>query len=642
MTKRKKKETHIGTTTKKPKLGEEPPSDKETRCRTIKHKLRAEETAKIQIRDYVENYHILRIQLYELISWMIEKDPTTIDYCCERNQLKQIAKFFFEGFDNSEYKLRGQHVADEKALMKEHQDDPEKLQEIKAYYDAIRAKGRATKDEVKYIFDEYKSIYPVMYVAKKYKNESLIMYMVTRVAVSVAEFYATDDHGALKAMTKKTYKHLWSLLWQYKNCKVLDREQHQVITSLGHHFYMLLEHFRNMITNSKQKIHRVYYLKTLEKITPLVVNRKTKEHKTKERNIRYGPRASFIPAHLTFEVSEYVKIWKNKWGFDHTFTTDGFSYCKLDKNIEVTITEVEKKEKVMNQTYDAYYGVDPGVKNPLQVATLADVTHYDTKEEVAHSNHHLNITQDEWNEYLCTEEYLQFVRRQEDRIRHYLNQLSVTKNGHEYRSILLRPRTLANITYCYAHPNFRQWRFRRYCLKLRRLEYVIQHFSERATKDQDIKWQDASREIEHVDKDRVVKALARRRQKQLRKERTKKPEKKVLLFWGNGSFGHTYKGNKTSSCHQIKNFIERKNDSKVKIQMVCERNTSNSCRVCKSKDLVRIYNERSRDEGLRLRRCNTCLSSGRPAFFERDCASAKFILDRGKSLWDASVRIDLV
>ncbi len=642
MVKRKKKQWHVARSSKKQRVDEASMDDKETRHRTIKHKLKSEKATKIQIRQFVEHYQLIRVQLYELISWMIEREPTTIAYCCNRNSIAQITKFFFEGFDNGTYSLRGKHAATEKALLKEHKEDPVKLQAIKEEYDAIRDKGRATKDQGKTIFEEYKSIYPVTYVPKKYKNESLVMYMVTQVVVSVAEFYALDDHGALKAMTKKTYIHLWSLLYQYTYHKVLNEEQHQIITTLGPFFYTLLEHFKAMISTPKEMIHRVHYLKTLEKIHAFYIDRKTKEHVPKERTIRYGPRASFIPAHLTFEVSKYKTTWTNKWGFDHTFTTDGYSYCTLDKNIEVVMKDVDQKENI-NETYDAFYGVDPGVKRPLQVASLEDVTHFDTQEDVIVNNHRLNITQDEWDEYLSTEQYLAFVERQVDRIRPYLNQLSGATSGHEYRSILLRPKTFSNITYCYAHANFRQWRFRRYGHRLRRLEYVIQHFSERAAKEQDILWQDIGEERDlDATRDAKVKEACVKRKKRLKRQKDKRIEKSVLLFWGNGRFGHSYKGNKTSSCHQIQSFIERKKDSKVKIYMVCERNTSNSCRVCQSKDLVNIRNERSREMGLRLRRCNACLSLGMPAFFERDGASAKYILDRGMVLWGEDMEADLV
>ena len=157
-------------------------------------------------------------------------------------------------------------------------------------------------------------------------------------------------------------------------------------------------------------------------------------------------------------------------------------------------------------------------------------------------------------------------------------------------------------------------------MKLRTLENIIDHLTEKNTKEND-----SIQNLEFYNQphfnDSYQKVLSKRRNKR------KLKHKKTLLFWGDGDFKVSYTGHTSSPCHLIKNFIIRKNLDYLKIKMVNESYTSKTCLQCKKT----IISEEISYLGFRLKKCTFCLNDSKPCYFERDIASAKFIYNRGNS-----------
>eukprot|EP00835_Amoeboradix_gromovi_P004294 NODE_326_length_10940_cov_0.392122.p4 type:complete len:236 gc:universal NODE_326_length_10940_cov_0.392122:9155-9862(+) len=177
------------------------------------------------------------------------------------------------------------------------------------------------------------------------------------------------------------------------------------------------------------------------------------------------------------------------------------------------------------------------------------------------------------------------------------------------------------LMYEYGHCDYRQWRFRRYGMKKRHLSVVIQHLQERVYKTEDVFYPSSVVE-DQIEADDLFRKNAKTRKKTLKKQN--RVNKKVLIYWGNGDFSHTFSGNPTSSSHQAREMLMNYNGG-IELVMTNETNTSKTCMICEHDYTI----EPIPFGRYRLRVCTNCSRANRACYTEKDVGSSKYIRKRG-------------
>lgn len=367
--------------------------------------------------------------------------------------------------------------------------------------------------------DMYMTLYQQTYnvYLQDYRDARLIMYQSRKILTNINQFYEFED-SALKAYTKQVHRSLW----YYLNTCYQKKQRPSIINASELQMYEMVKENPELIT-----------LYILMRQKPLMMIRKVKFLKLlrplNKKRIKLCPVSQWIPGHLYFEITKTTgSKWKNM-GFQASFSSDGYSYCLSTETKSNTMND-EDPEVLENNSkergphpheFDFVYGMDPGIKVPLQMCHQNTKTHFSDLDSLkAYAFNDYQVTQTEWASYIATTEYNAFIEQKTKPIQSINELLSQTTNMLEY--IQVTTHNFTSLIKVYGHCDFRQWRFRRYGMRQRRLEYVLQHLESRATKDQDVLWQ---HHLSDIDMNSLKRAK----------------KKKILIYWGNGSFAHTYK-----------------------------------------------------------------------------------------------------
>ena len=244
-----------------------------------------------------------------------------------------------------------------------------------------------------------------------------------------------------------------------------------------------------------------------------------------------------------------------------------------------------------------------------------------------HSDDYFKLEQEEWRDAIGTTTYQNIMKERRAKLpwlKECLEELSKSKSIQE--TITITYTFYDSIFHEFSHPDYRQWKFRKYGMRLSKMELILKHLKcEMKTEKEKIP--KFNHELGYLKADFDYK----KKRKKFLKQSTQKG-KRTILFWGDGSFNTNFKKNNCSPCHSIRDFFTRACKSKVDLILVNEDYTSKHCSVCekeidKKNDTTFKINGTKKE--YRLRKCNFCLDAQRPSFFERDMGSSSFILKRG-------------
>lgn len=575
-----------------------------TKTTTIKSKLKI---ARKEIRRYVENANEIRIQTLLFINWLFETQTLDSRFIISQQWLNQVQKCFLKDFrfrqiSPKQYNLKLNEKKDNKL-------NPEQIKEQNTKYKEDHVKNQLQVIQITQWFNLFKKEYPVKFISDC--PERILSFQSRKILMNLIEFYRLDDN--VLHYTKRIHFQLWSLLnekWLHPNKMIFPMtkrmtEAHVILEKVPELFdlfvvvnqHQQLQDKKDYINGFDVLVSRINYLKCLRKVS--------------EKLIYLCPRASFVPGHIHFDTNTMKSI--QKLGFKEAFMSDGYSFCQSSKE-EIKTKDLPTKEIDLPDpsSFDIVYGCDPGVKIPICMTTTETQTHFNSiPENLKYLNQSVSgyiRTQQDWSKSIGTDVYNSFYKTRLVNIEAILLDLSKCTSTLEYIKTVYSNYYL--LVYEFGHCDYRQWRFRRYGMKQRTLEMVIQHIQERASRDQDIHFSES---------DLQTKRNTRRRKKMLKLS----IKKKVLIYWGNGNFNHTFKNNQTSSCHQIRDFLMKSKD--IEVVITNESRTSKCCLQCEeeyTKSMIPIGS-------YRLRMCTDCLSDNKPCFSERDFGSASFILKRG-------------
>lgn len=143
----------------------------------------------------------------------------------------------------------------------------------------------------------------------------------------------------------------------------------------------------------------------------------------------------------------------------------------------------------------------------------------------------------------------------------------------------------------YSHPEYRQWKFRKYGMRLSKMEFILKQLTGEMTSQIENQAQMPVIDLQlgHLRADLEFKD----RRNRFLKENSKKTDQKTVIFWGDGQFNTNFN---------------------------------------KNNDITKTVMRNGMEMEYRLRKCTFCLDLHRPHLFERDVSSSNFILKRGMQL----------
>lgn len=550
-----------------------------TEKRTVKQKIKK---GKEFIREYVQEMHMIRLQSFLFINWIFETQVLQTSFEIKQQDLVQIQKLFIKDRYNCD-------------------------------------------SEYSSWFQEYSNIYNPIQVSFQPLEKSL-SYQARKMLTNIQEHLRMDDN--VRHYTQRINTCMWRLLYLFYKGKLefpLNKRDHYCFYKLM--TYKVCEaYFKMMNVNSLK--YKIEYLKQLQHIS-----------KDKFKHIKLCPRADFIPGAVYFPLEILNSRGLKEYKFENAFVSDGYSFCETTEKSEIIQLNTSEKVQFNPKDFDNVYGCDPGVKIPIVMVNPYITSHFNSipeflkeKNKEASIENEYIIFQQEWKKKMGGLDYIDFYLKMQTKnnMQLIITELSEANTFTEYLKVL---NTHFNVIMShYSHPNFRQWRFRKYGQKQRCLAMVVQHLTQRAHKKDDVLLNEnksaCTSEYKH---DSNILNKAKKRQKWLKRNKTK--EKSVLVYWGNGTFGTTYRNNEASSCHQIREYIQKMNHEKLKIQMVDEKNTSSHCCQCEQKFIDSI-NTNTSWHHYRLRMCTHCLNNNQAPFYERDFGSAIYIGRRGVSTYE--------
>jgi hypothetical protein len=569
--KRKRCEKQSHTRSKKKK--------KDTEKKTVKQKIKK---GKEFIREYVQEMHTIRLQSFLFINWIFETQTLEETFEIKQQDLVQIQKLF-----------------------------------IKDRYDCTTIYSNW--------FQEYKQIFTPIQISFQPLEKSL-SYQARKMLTNIQEHLRIDDN--IRHYTQRINTHLWKLLHLFYKNKLQfplnEREQYCFDELMP---YKVCAAYFRMMNFSCIKC-KIEYLKQLQFIS-----------KDKFKNIKLCPRSDFIPGAVYFPLEILNSKVLKEYKFENAFISDGYSFCETTEKSEKIQLYTLENIKFNPRDFDNVYGCDPGVKIPVVMVNPYTKSHFNSipeflyeKDKQTKIDNEYIIHQQEWKKKMGGLDYIDFYLKMQTKNKMQLitTELSEANTFVEYLNVVNLH--FNGIMSHYNHPNFRQWRFRKYGQKQRCLAMVVQHLTQRAHKKEDVLLDsNKSACTSEYKNDQNILNKAKKRQKWLKKNKTK--EKSVLVYWGNGTFGTTYRNNEASSCHQIREYIQKLNHKNLKIQIVDEKNTSSHCCKCEQKFIDSKQTNTSWHH-YRLRMCTHCLNNNQAPFYERDYGSAIYIGRRGVSTYE--------
>eukprot|EP00835_Amoeboradix_gromovi_P001983 NODE_102_length_20354_cov_0.272018.p5 type:complete len:257 gc:universal NODE_102_length_20354_cov_0.272018:15619-14849(-) len=243
-------------------------------------------------------------------------------------------------------------------------------------------------------------------------------------------------------------------------------------------------------------------------------------------------------------------------------------------------------------------------------------THFNCENELKNylendSDNLFKLEQDDWKAAIGTVKYQEIMKKRRDKLpwlkecferlsRATSIQETVTITHEHYRAFFIE----------YDHPEYRQWKFRKYGMKLSKMELILKQLK-REIVFEPHEMPAYNDNLSHLVADYDFK----RKRKKFLKKKSVSNDKKTILFWGDGQFNTNFKQNNCSPCHSIRDFFIRACKSKVTVELVDEYHTSKMCSVCeneidKSNDVSITLNEMKKE--YRLRKCTFCLDAQRP------------------------------